>query len=77
MKNKTEPVEILGDMYHYNFEIAIGNLIAKKYPEYTHMINTRYEGGDNLYLDFLDPDATYQQEVADYVKELINEYCNP
>lgn len=71
---KTEEIEISESIYNYQVELMIGNLIAYKFPQYTHMINTRYNGGSELHIDFIDVNAPYQQEVADYVKTTLQEF---
>lgn len=57
-------------------EIAFSNAIAYKFPEYTHMIITRYSNGELLVI-FLDPLADYVPTVTDYIHELKKQFSKP
>lgn len=71
-----EDIDILDWGYNLQTEILIGNLIAYKFSEYTHMINVRYTGGNSIQLHFIDVNAPYVKEVVDYVKNQLEALKN-
>lgn len=62
-------IELFNENHNLNIEISVGNAIASKFPYITHMITLNYDG-ENLQIEFLDPDCDYKEEVSLFIQNL-------
>lgn len=62
-------IQLFMENHNLQIEIAVGNAIAFKFPNITHMITLNYDG-HNLKIEFLDPNQNYSDEVFKFIEEL-------